>query len=964
MRSADLFARYVSGLGSLLGASGVSVYVPAERGAPGTGLLAHDGPAPPLPELLDAAAAAGFAFRVAPEIQRRRNADPELSVVEVASTAPQGRLLGILPRAPARVPDRRQAARPALARGGLGGSQGTEVWLGMTDGPPRLDPGWGALLAFAGELARHAHRVSQILDDPVTGLPGRVEFQVDVERALESALEHDLPLTLLMVNPDDFLNVNARITRAAGDQVIREIALRLHAAHRSSDRVARYGGVVFAAILPYTAAAEGRRRAEQVLEELQAKPFLDGTVSLRFSVGLASREAGDQDVGRVLDLIRRADAALRAAKLAGGGRLVAWEPVKDDEGQLDRLTGIFTGQMAKDYRNMAVLSDTISVLALAVAPSTLAERVVRGLLGSFKPDRAGLFDLRGGEAPQLIYGTVRSGTATDPAAFVLNQHELGLIEAARQRGQPVELREIRDEVESLAFAVPLVAGEDALGVLYLAGHPDSMSLDSSDLVFLGALATQVAVALDRAWLSERQRQREEQERSKLLAEVDELRSALKRSRILYRSGQMETLMERVRRVAPTDATVLITGESGTGKEVFARAVHELSRRRDQPFVVVDCGAIPTTLIESELFGHEKGAFTGAQQREGGRLLQADRGTLLLDEIGELPIETQSRLLRFVQDKQVTPVGGRTTRVLDVRVLAATNRDLPAEVEGGRFRADLYHRLNVVRMEIPPLRARPEDVSHLAEHFCRMYSVLYARPAFSFSPEAEAALLRHPWPGNVRELQNRVMRAVILAQGSALTPEDLGLDGGSTAPFAVPQAWPVDPLEEGQPSAPQRPALGVDVWTELRALLRREIEQALANPPPLPPLGRWLGDDLVLEAHRLGDGVGSRGARFLGIPATTFRRKLEMSVARTGGGWSAPRPAGWSDVRTCLARVLRAPEETAGEPIARVERLLVEEVLARLPETPRAGAALLGVSLPTFRRRCDEVAPQAGVGSGG
>ena len=162
---------------------------------------------------------------------------------------------------------------------------------------------------------------------------------------------------------------------------------------------------------------------------------------------------------------------------------------------------------------------------------------------------------------------------------------------------------------------------------------------------------------------------------------------------------MDSLLERVRRVAPTDATVLITGESGTGKELFARALHELSPRRGQPFVVVDCGAIPTTLLESELFGHEKGSFTGAESRQLGRLVQADHGTLLLDEIGELPLEAQSRFLRFVQEKHVTPVGGRTGRTVDVRVIAATNRDLQAEVAAGRFRADFYHRLNVVRLDI-------------------------------------------------------------------------------------------------------------------------------------------------------------------------------------------------------------------------------------------------------------------------
>src|SRR5262245_37543856 len=389
----------------------------------------------------------------------------------------------------------------------------------------------------------------------------------------------------------------------------------------------------------------------------------------------------------------------------------------------------------------------------------------------------GLFEWREGGVLQLIYGLRGRGAAEagreDLERLELDEQERLLLESARARRRAVEQGGGAGTPDALRFAVPLLAGDKTLGVLYLAGGGGSLALDSSDLVFLEALASQVALALDRARLSEQQRRHEEQERRRLRAEVDELRNAMRRTQFLYRSGQMEALLDRVRRVAPTNATVLIAGESGTGKEMVARAIHQLSPRREQAFVVVDCGAIPTTLIESELFGHEKGAFTGAQQRQLGRLVQADKGTLLLDEIGELPLEAQSRLLRFAQEKHVTPIGGRAGRAVAVRALAATNRDLKAEVAAGRFRADLYHRLNVVRLEIPPLRARPDDILHLANHFREAYSLLYGRGPFTVSPEAEALIVRHPWPGNVRELENRVMRAVILCQGPALMPADLG-----------------------------------------------------------------------------------------------------------------------------------------------------------------------------------------------
>jgi diguanylate cyclase (GGDEF)-like protein len=950
MRSTDLLGLYVRGLCSLLGARVVSVYVPDSAVGPD---LAHDGAQAPVPELADLTHAARFLEDIEPEVWKLRDVRPGLSGIEVPSLAGDGRLIGIFSGLPNRLPDRRlaklEAVEPGLAHG-------PELWLGLRledddataplvrlpprpDRPQALEAPWAWLLGFAGVLARYSRRVSQILDDPVTGLPSRAEFQVDLERALDAGLEDERPLTLLMINPNDFNALNDRMNRVDVDQVVREIADRLRACHRRSDQVARYGSVVFTSILGGADRSEGLRRAEEMLEQLHGRPYFGGAVNLRFSLGVASFEPGDQDVRTALDLIRRADTALSAAKRDGGG-IGTWEVGADEEtGYHDRLTGIFTGSLAKDYRNMAVLSDTISVLAVASEPQALAAEVVKGLYAAMKPERVGLFEWPTDE-PQMRYGLTRSSVSGPPAiGFVIDDRERQLVIAARNRRRTMESVRGEGAEERLDLAIPLLAGDASLGVLYLSGRVRATSFDSSDLVFLEALATQVALALDRARLTESQRKREEQERLRLLAEVAELRTALQRTQIIYRSRPMEALLDKVRRVAPTDATVLITGESGTGKELFARALHQLSPRRDQPFVVVDCGAIPTTLLESELFGHEKGAFTGAQAKQLGRLVQADKGTVLLDEIGELPLEAQSRFLRFVQEKYVSPVGGRTGRTVDVRVIAATNRDLQGEVAAGRFRADFYHRLNVVRLEIPPLRERTDDVLHLAQHFCTMYALMYGRPVLSFSPEAEAAVLEHPWPGNVRELQNRVMRAMILAQGEALSSSDLGFaDGGllTDVPAAVPEAEVADvPADEA--------------WPGLREALGRQVKQALEGRQPLAPLGRWLADDLVLEADRLGGGMASSAAALLGMPVTTFRRRLASSQAQAGAGW-APRPPSWPGVRSRLAAVLRCGEPPGRNLLKQVLQLLDEEVAAHAPGDAQVGAALMGVTLPTFRRR--------------
>ena len=245
-------------------------------------------------------------------------------------------------------------------------------------------------------------------------------------------------------------------------------------------------------------------------------------------------------------------------------------------------------------------------------------------------------------------------------------------------------------------------------------------------------------------------------------------------RILGESETLKRAVGETQRVAQTEATVLLLGESGTGKELFARAVHHLSARRDHPFVAINCAAIPETLIENELFGHERGAFTGANDRRQGKFELASGGTVFLDEIGELPLGVQGKLLRAIEEKVVDRIGGRAPVAVDVRVVAATNKDLKAAVENGQFRGDLFFRLAVFPIEVPPLRDRGEDIVLLARHFAaEIGRELRGREA-QLSTEAVDALKRHDWPGNVRELENAIERACILSDSLVLQPVDLGL----------------------------------------------------------------------------------------------------------------------------------------------------------------------------------------------
>ncbi len=244
--------------------------------------------------------------------------------------------------------------------------------------------------------------------------------------------------------------------------------------------------------------------------------------------------------------------------------------------------------------------------------------------------------------------------------------------------------------------------------------------------------------------------------------------------LLGRSPEMRVVIQTVKKVSRTDAALLITGESGTGKELIARLVHQLSPRNAQPFAAINCGAIPENLLESELFGHEKGAFTGATTTRKGKFEAGNHGTIFLDEIGELPSSLQVKLLRFLQNHVIERVGGSAPIALNVRMLAATNRDLEKEIAQGRFREDLYYRLNVIQIHVPPLRRRGEDLDLLAQHFLKTFAAEYQKQLRGFSPQALKMLREYHWPGNVRELENKIRKAVLLAHHHVILPEDLEL----------------------------------------------------------------------------------------------------------------------------------------------------------------------------------------------
>lgn len=330
-------------------------------------------------------------------------------------------------------------------------------------------------------------------------------------------------------------------------------------------------------------------------------------------------------------------------------------------------------------------------------------------------------------------------------------------------------------------------------------------------------------------------------------------------KLLYKDPAMGDLVRMAEQVAGSEASILITGESGTGKEIIARHVHRCSKRKDKTFVAVNCAAIPENLLESELFGHEKGAFTGAVARRLGKFEEANGGTLLLDEISEMDPRLQAKLLRVIQEREIDRVGGAKPVKVDVRILATSNRNLQEEVDKGTFRGDLYFRLNVVNLMIPPLRDRPMDLEVLTAHFIRKYSQENDVQALPVTPEAMALIKAHGWPGNVRELENTMHRAVLIGGPEVIGPEAVILSGGQQNQRMQAQAAPLSP-------APTQMAGGYGATG------------AATGMPNAGMVGRTVAEveqELIIDTLKHCIGNRTHAANILGISIRTLRNKLKL-----------------------------------------------------------------------------------------
>jgi transcriptional regulator with GAF, ATPase, and Fis domain len=440
-------------------------------------------------------------------------------------------------------------------------------------------------------------------------------------------------------------------------------------------------------------------------------------------------------------------------------------------------------QLPLDDRNVKILLRTIVSAASSENLESFLNAAVDNVIEIAQAERGILFT-------RDATGELRSMVARDAAKKPIDE----LVGISRtipkqvwDQRKPIFLLDTEREMESVQsqsvslyhlrtiMCAPLNVGEKLLGVLYVDNHAKTREYSSSDLAIFEAVANYLSLTMENLRAAQDAKERVEARRKALEHENAMLRSALEaRRHLIGECAAMKAVYENMKKVAPTDATVLVLGESGTGKEAIAHVLHDLSPRSEQPFVVIDCAAIPETLLESELFGYEKGAFTGAVAQKQGKFELAQGGTLFLDEIGELTQNLQVKLLRALEQRTISRVGGAEPIPIDIRLVAATNRNLEEMVKQAKFRQDLYFRLKVVSVTLPPLRERSGDILLLADFFLAEANTTNARTVKGFSEEARTALQAHRWEGNIRELKHRVEQAVILSNNQFLSTEDLNL----------------------------------------------------------------------------------------------------------------------------------------------------------------------------------------------
>lgn len=967
----QLIKRLLLGIGKVAKANSVTLLAPAEGGNPGHTILLKVGIDDAVPELSSLATALRFHQHnhqsLAPNEANKpldfiSSRDEDCVLLPIWTSLESGlnphEILGQL-----KVPQRRASDQnddEQRFESKLAG------WIGLrfetvdlANQWRRRDPAHQELehwvTELTGLLSLHLLRMRAVMHDGLTGLPGLGELHQNIAELLRQTSEE---FCILMFNPTSFEVVNKELGRTKGDAILKAIADNVRLNLRGTDMLARFGSTVFAAVLPYTERKNAYIVARRVIENgLNGLGLDDVDMTIKCGIAVSQQEYSQQPQ----ILVQQASQALRLAHQTPKSSIEVWNPnnllqTKD----LDPLISVFTGDMVRDYRRMALMWDTIGTIASQNDPDEMLKSLLSTLNRTLQADELHVYLKSHGNNDDISHRfgmkfnqQTSEGVHHPPTPSLISiaaqatgsgrllGHGISGVATHNSRSSFPRMQQV--------LAAPMMVGNKAQGCLVLSRDSDTIWLDVSDVLFVQGLAAQLAIALDRVYLADQERRRQK-------SEFSTLRAALGQAKMLYQSETMNNLVRQAEQVANIDATVLITGESGTGKGVLARAIHDLSPRRSKNFVVVDCAAIPPNLIESELFGHVKGAFTGADRDNKGRLAEANQGTLFIDEIGELPPEVQGRLLTFVQDRQYFPVGSTRSRKIEVRIIAATNRRLEEEVKNGRFRQDLFFRLNVVNFQLPPLRLRKDEVLMFARYFIEQYRVQYSKPVRDLSTEASDALMKYSWPGNIRELQHRVLRAVIFSSEEELQLSDIELPGinfeQQLAAVGDQTTETLSNQEESPIEPSSQPVRSVNLTLQFSDVLRSLLQTYLREQAPWPffPSVEFelirAAHDWSLERARQGErgSTVKRASQRIGVPTATYRRKLQ-EAERT-----AEYPNGTDDALRPHAGLIRELVDTTTDTnLIRTWKQKAFEMAQELaPKDTKTGAQIFGTSEQTWR----------------
>lgn len=831
------------------------------------------------------------------------------------------------------------------------------------------------LVDFGSHQLGQIESQSSLLVDPLTGLPCRTKFQSQI-----SQLFQQFPnVAVLMIYSPEFHHINKKFGHDSGDSVIWEIGQNLLKSIRETDLVSRFGGALFAIAVAVHEEQEAIQLAQKIQQHLQQREYLGGAISLGFNVGIGIvkvAEAHSSQAERVASLINRADQALKASQSNSQPTITLWQLEQMDvyNQRVDYIGGIFTADTATDYRNMLLLWDISNIIASNNQFDDLLQQVVHRLGQTFDFEYAGIIEYTdthptGNQKVYLLDDDANTSLQdTLPAQIRRNVSDLTKTVAQTTKPQQSDVDGI------ILFAAPL--NQSGQSCFFISSDAEKLTLTSDSQMLFTALTKQLGRALNRTRLEEQLNQQLKQQKQQLQNELTQLKEDLQSSSMFYCSSAMEQLMKQAKRAAMTDTTTLIIGESGTGKERLVSSLHKMGSRQNKPLIIVDCGAIPETLIESELFGHLKGAFTGAQNTSKGKVYEADGGTLMLDEIGELPLQMQTKLLRFVQEKHYTPVGATKAESVDVKIIAVTNRELEQEVEAGNFRQDLFYRLNVLTLRTPPLRERPEDIPLLAKHFLKRFAQQFNHANKLLSDDALEKMLAYQWPGNIRELENRLMQANLLSDNNVIEWQDLKIQSKPKIENTVPLPTLTQPLRpvanENQNSInnslPSSDfASHSDHSAGLNAATSLEISSFLTNEEVLGnltnaigehvrnivnhfdvtdfPIGNWVEDDLIYLTYlNLNNSVKLTGLR-LGVSHSTLRRKIDRILKQPS--LEEIRPSNWSQVLDALKPIAQGNTKLGSQSINQLKLTVLATILEASPNNMSVAAVLLGVSEPTL-----------------